>query len=93
MKDSGGPFCKLDGTLRTNSKIKFEDDFCDGCFSLEELKKYFLNKQEYIQNCEIKIYEVPEEECVIRKKCISFPKKYLIEQKCKTQKTGDYHKR
>ena len=38
MKDSGGPFCKLDGTLRTNSKIKFEDDFCDGCSSLEKLE-------------------------------------------------------
>lgn len=78
MDDGGGPFCKLDGTVRNNTKIKFNDNYCDGCSSLKELYEYFSNKKEYIKNCKIKKYIIPDDESIIRKKCISFPKKYVL---------------
>jgi hypothetical protein len=78
-KDGGGPFFTKNGSLRSDNSIHFDDDMLSGCLSLESLIEYW-NKQEnrelYLQDCIIKIYEVPKEEIKQLHSHVIFPQKY-----------------
>lgn len=67
MPDGGGPYVTPDGYIRGMSKEKqvdgpYTDGFKYCCKSIKELKKYFLERTEpfFLKQCEIKIYEVPD---------------------------------
>ena len=79
-KDGGGPFVTRDGYLRVNPKIKFNNNYIFGFITFNDLYNW-LNKHnihvENLYNLTLKIYDVPDEEVIIKNQgeCI-FPKKY-----------------
>lgn len=59
----GGPFVKSDGTLHFGSKMKIKPlvpGTIYGCSSLEKLKQYFETQEWVLENCFLKIYDVPQ---------------------------------
>ena len=55
--DGGGPYFTKDGISRTDNALIFEDDTLDGCLTIEELKKWFLGKENVLQDCSIHLYD------------------------------------
>lgn len=54
--DGGGPFFSRDGTNRTTGE-KDNSDTLDGCFSVEDLKKWFCDRKIDVSDCSVKKYE------------------------------------
>ena len=75
-EDGGGPFFSLDGISRIDNKLISNYDMKFGCTSIEQLLKWFQNCSILTTGCQIKIYEIPEEEVIFLTDEVSFPKKY-----------------
>ena len=58
-EDGGGPYFTPDGRSRTHSDIYFNDDILCGAESIDDLNKWFVerNATKLIQNCKIVKYE------------------------------------
>lgn len=89
-EDGGGPYFTPDGRSRTHSDIYFNDDILCGAKSIDDLNKWFIerNATELIQDCKIVKYEgelirnfLHSGEVVIRKstaKQLTSPQIYAI---------------
>ena len=73
-EDGGGPFCTPDGILRTNSEIKFKDDWLSGCSSKKELVKWFRDRNIDVSDCIIKTYVVNIEDIKYNRSHLLFHK-------------------
>ena len=81
-RDGGGPYCTFEGRLREiDAKIPVDNGFLYGCKSVEKLKEYFQEQQNLIVDCNIYVYDIPDEEVVENEKQIRFPKKYYRSKK------------
>ena len=58
-EDGGGPYFTPDGRSRTHSDIYFNDDILCGAESIDNLNKWFIerNATKLIQDCKIVKYE------------------------------------
>lgn len=74
--DGGGPFCTIDGKLRINKNITYNNNLLFGCSSIEQLFKWFENYQSLLYGCKIKIYDIPDSEVIIGEDEVLFPKGY-----------------
>ena len=80
--DGGGPYCTFEGRMREiNAKIPVDNGFLYGCKSIQKLKEYFQEQQDIIANCQIYVYDVPDDETVENEKQVKFPKKYYRSKK------------
>lgn len=89
-EDGGGPYFTPDGRSRTHSDIYFNDDILCGAESIDNLNKWFIerNATKLIQDCKIVKYEgelirkfLHSGEVVIRKstsKQLTSPQIYAI---------------
>ena len=80
-EDGGGPYCTRDGYLRNDLRNigKLDDNYLSGCLSIFELKEYWKkqeNFQFYLQNCQIKCYDISESEIKYTKNHVLFPKNH-----------------
>lgn len=78
MPDGGGPWFNKDGKVRYKGTQPPIDDYLNGCDSLENLQTYFADCPSLIENCILRIYEVPDEEVVplYRTHTVLFPKRF-----------------
>lgn len=78
--DGGGPWCTLDGKLRSHpDEVQMNDPYVYGCLSLETLKEYFdkYTDTNILTECTLKIYDIPENEVIICTHQVLFPKSYI----------------
>lgn len=86
--DGGGPYFTLNGKLRAGD-LQMNDNYLNGCDSLDNLQLYFQDKQDILQNCHIEIYNIPDKEIIVKRNhTVLFPKKYqkpvsTISDECK----------
>ena len=81
--DGGGPWCTLNGKLRSHpNEVQMNDPYVYGCSSLEALNDYFKNYKDInlLKDCVLKIYDIPENEVIIAARQVLFPKIYVEEQ-------------
>lgn len=81
--DGGGPWCTLDGKLRSHpNEVQMNDPYVYGCSSLTALNEYFQNRKDVniLADCILKIYDIPEEEVIISTRQVLFPKTYIKQQ-------------
>lgn len=78
MDDGGGPFFTRDGYHRLDNRVKSHNIYLYGCKSIQELNEWFLSRfpAEELDECHLKIYDVPEEEIIIQNNEYCFPKTY-----------------
>lgn len=78
--DGGGPWCTLDGKLRSHpDEVQMNDPYVYGCLSLETLKEYFdkYTDTNILTECTLKIYDIPENEVITCTHQVLFPKSYI----------------
>lgn len=78
--DGGGPWCTLDGKLRSHpDEVQMNDSYAYGCLSPEALKEYFdkYTDTSILAECTLKIYDIPENEVIISARQVLFPKSYI----------------
>lgn len=78
--DGGGPWCTLDGKLRSHpNEPQMNDPYVYGCLSLEALKEYFdkYTDANILAECTLKVYDIPENEIIISARQVLFPKIYV----------------
>lgn len=76
--DGGGPWFNFDGYLRNNTSIQDDIGYLYGCTSLKKLNEYFEDHKNEVnlKDCHLIIYNVPDEEVIVSKREVLFPKKY-----------------
>ena len=63
--------------MRNDLDAKIVDDgYKYGCNSKQQLDFFFSGQERIIQNCLLKIYDIPDEEVIILKGEVKFPKHY-----------------
>lgn len=79
--DGGGPWFYKDGRIRFPlPQAHLYDkttDYIYGCKTKEELFNYFLKQKVNLENCKIKVYNIPKEDVIDLGKQVIFPKKYI----------------
>lgn len=74
MPDGGGPFFTLEGVQRSTGVRLPSSDYAFGCHSVEDLNKYFRNKQVVLDRCQVVVRDIPDELCKDFGLQIMFPK-------------------
>ena len=76
-KNTGsGPFLSFEGFNPADGKI-YNNGYLYGCKSQEELISYMKEYGVYnLENFHIVVYNIPEDEIIIRKRELLFPKHY-----------------
>ena len=79
--DGGGPWFTKEGTIREeDARQPPVDEYLNGCDSLESLQDYFSRYPSLIKDCELKVYDVPDNEVIrMRTHTVLFPKKFREE--------------
>ena len=80
-EDGGGPWFYRTGEVRYplphEHLYKETNEWVFGCRSTKELFKYFLNQKVDLNNCTIKVYDIPKEEIIELNGQVMFPKHYI----------------
>lgn len=78
-KNTGdGPFLSFEGVNPSNNKI-YNNGYLYGCKTKKELITYMKEHNKYnLKNYHIAIYNIPDEEVIIRKREVLFPKQYSL---------------
>ena len=78
-KNTGdGPFLSFEGVNPSDNKI-YNNGYLYGCKTKKELIAYMKEHNKYnLKNYHIDIYNIPDEEVIIRKREVLFPKQYSL---------------
>ena len=74
--DGGGPYMTQQGQNRFCPICQMDDGYKYGCKTLKDLNNYFINQNDILKDCTIKIYDVPLTEVIFEDRQVKFPKKY-----------------